>query len=75
MIAFLLGNVPPHDIASILDAEGVEIRSGYSCAEPLAEFLEINGPVARASFYIYNTKEDVDRLVDGLKKVKEVFKI
>lgn len=66
--------IPPHDIASILDSEGVEIRSGYNCAEPLLDFLGV-GPVARVSFYIYNTKEDVDRLVAGIRKVKEVFRL
>lgn len=74
VIAFIIGNVPPHDIASIMDSVGVEIRSGFNCAEPLMEFLGV-GPVARASFYIYNTKEEVDRLVDGVKKVKEIFKL
>ena len=64
--------IPAHDIASILDSEGVEIRSGFNCAEPLADFLGI-GPTARASFYIYNTQEDVDRLVLGLRRVQEVF--
>ena len=66
--------IPPHDIASILDNEGIEIRSGYNCAEPLLEFLGV-GPVARASFYIYNTKEDVDRLIEGIEKVKATFKL
>lgn len=65
--------IPPHDIASILDKEGVEIRSGYNCVEPLLAFLG-TGPVARASFYLYNTKEEVDRLVKGIEKIKEVFK-
>lgn len=65
--------IPPHDIASILDSVGVEIRSGYNCAEPLCQFLG-TGPVARTSFYIYNTKGEVDRLITGLKKVQEVFR-
>ena len=64
--------IPPHDIASILDSVGVEIRSGFLCAEPLLEYLR-EGPVARASFYIYNTKDDVDRLIEGLLKVRKVF--
>lgn len=74
VIAFLVGDVPPHDIASILDSLGIEVRSGYNCAEPLMEFLG-TGPVARASFYIYNTRGEVDRLVEGIMKVKEVFNI
>ena len=78
VIAFNLysGNkeIPPHDIASILDSEGIEIRSGYNCVEPLLAFLG-TGPVARASFYIYNTKKEIQRLVDGIEKVKEVFRL
>ena len=66
--------IPPHDIAGILDEDGVEIRSGYNCVEPLLAFLQ-TGPVARVSFYLYNTKEEVDRLVEGLKKVKKTFRI
>lgn len=64
--------IPPHDIASILDSEGVEIRSGNNCVEPLLMFLG-TGPVARASFYIYNTVDEIERLIDGINKVKEVF--
>src|SRR3989344_1797750 len=74
VISFNIGNIPAHDVASILDSEGVEIRSGYNCAEPLARFLG-SGPVARVSFYIYNTREEVDRLVEGILKVREVFGI
>jgi cysteine desulfurase/selenocysteine lyase len=73
VIAFALDTVPPHDVASILDSEGIEIRSGYNCAEPLMDFLG-TGPVARASFYIYNTKKEVDRFIEGLKKVERIFK-
>ncbi len=72
VISFKIGSVPAHDVASILDSEGVEIRSGFNCAEPLADFLG-TGPLARASFYIYNTKGDVDRLILGLRKVQKVF--
>lgn len=75
VIAFNLSSVPAHDVATILDSEGVEIRSGYNCAQPLVEFLGFNAPIVRASFYIYNTKEEVDRLVEGIEKVKEVFKL
>src|SRR3989344_2435844 len=72
VISFKIGSVPAHDVASTLDSEGVEIRSGFNCAEPLADFLG-TGPLARASFYIYNTKGDVDRLILGLRKVQKVF--
>jgi len=61
-------------VASILDSEGVAIRSGHHCAQPLMEFLGI-ASAARASFYIYNTKEEIDRLVEGILKVKKTFKI
>ncbi|MEK9146765.1 MAG: cysteine desulfurase [Patescibacteria group bacterium] len=63
-----------HDVASILDSEGIAIRSGHHCAQPLMEFLGISS-TARASFYIYNTKEEIQRLIDGIEKVKEVFRL
>ena len=72
VISFNIGSIPAHDVATIMDSEGVEIRSGFNCAEPLADFLG-TGPLARASFYIYNDKSDVDRLILGLRKVQEVF--
>lgn len=74
VVAFNVGSVHAHDVASILDSEGVAVRSGHHCAEPLMDFLGVSS-VARASFYIYNTKDDVDKLVEGVKKVKETFKI
>lgn len=66
--------VHAHDVASILDSEGIAIRSGHHCAQPLMEFLGIDS-AARASFYLYNTKADVDTLVAGLKKVQQVFRL
>lgn len=74
VISFNVDRVHGHDVASILDEDGVEIRSGQHCAEPLMQFLGISS-AARASFYIYNTKEEVDRLVEGVEKVKKTFKI
>ncbi len=74
VVAFNVGPVHAHDVASILDSEGIAVRSGHHCAEPLMDFLGVSS-VARASFYIYNDKKDVDRLVDGILKVKETFKI
>ncbi|HSX18988.1 MAG TPA: cysteine desulfurase [Candidatus Saccharimonadales bacterium] len=74
VISFNVGDVHAHDVASILDSEGIAIRSGQHCAEPLCDFLGIPA-AARASFYIYNTKSDVDRLIEGVLKVKEVFRI
>lgn len=72
VVSFSLDGVHPHDIASILDVEGIAIRSGHHCAQPLMERLGVLA-TARASFYVYNSPDDVDRLVAGLKKVQEVF--
>lgn len=73
VVSFHLNKIHPHDIAQVLDESGVCIRVGFHCAQPLHEFLEI-GPTARASFYVYTTKEDVDALIEGLEKVKQIFK-
>ena len=73
VISFNIKGVHPHDVASILDTEGVCVRSGNHCAQPLMRFLGIDS-TCRASFYLYNTKEDVDRLVEALKKAYEMFK-
>ena len=73
VISFNVKGVHPHDVASILDAEGVCVRSGNHCAQPLMRFLGIDS-TCRASFYIYNTKEDVDRLVEALNKAYNMFK-
>ncbi len=74
VIAFNVNGVHPHDVASILNEEAVAIRSGHHCAQPLMGVL---GEVAvcRASFGIYNTKEEVDRSIRGIEKVKEVFRL
>lgn len=74
VISFNLGDIHPHDIASILDNEGIAIRAGHHCAQPLIERLGVVG-TARASFYIYNTEREVDYLVNALEKVKKVFKL
>ena len=72
LISFTLGKIHAHDIAAVLDREGVAVRAGHHCAMPLHELLGIQSSV-RASFYVYNTKEDADKLCDGLLKVKKVF--
>ena len=72
VVSFTLGDIHPHDIASVLDVEGIAIRSGHHCAQPLMERLQADA-TARASFYVYNTFEEIDRLTDGLRKVSEVF--
>lgn len=73
VISFNIKCVHPHDVASILDSEGVCVRSGNHCAQPLMRFLGIDS-TCRASFYFYNTKEDVDRLVHALNKAYDMFK-
>lgn len=73
VISFNIKGVHPHDVASILDSYGVCVRSGNHCAQPLMRFLGIDS-TCRASFYFYNTKEDVDRLVESLNKAYEMFR-
>ncbi|MGD0751726.1 MAG: cysteine desulfurase [Anaerolineales bacterium] len=70
--AFTLEGVHPHDIAQILDRDGIAVRAGHHCAQPLHEKYGITA-TARASFYVYSLKEEVDALVNGIYKVKEIF--
>ncbi|CAM3446447.1 cysteine desulfurase [Marinicrinis lubricantis] len=72
LVTFNLDDVHPHDVATVLDAEGVAVRAGHHCCQPLMRWLEVTA-TARASFYLYNTEEDVDRLVQALHKAKEYF--
>ena len=72
VISFNVNGVHPHDVSSILDSLGVCIRSGNHCAQPLLRYMGLDS-TCRASFYIYNTKEDVDRLIVALLKTKEIF--
>ncbi|BAC14334.1 cysteine desulfurase [Oceanobacillus iheyensis HTE831] len=72
LVTFNLDDVHPHDTATVLDAEGIAVRAGHHCAQPLMKWLNVSA-TARASFYLYNSKEDVDRLVEGLLKTKEYF--
>lgn len=72
VLSFNLEGIHPHDMASLLDEEGVAIRSGHHCAQPLMERLEV-AATNRASFYIYNSYDDVDVLVGGLRKAKKLF--
>ena len=74
VISFNIKGAHPHDVAQILDSEGIAIRSGHACAMPLLQRLGVES-VCRASFYIYNDKKDVDALVKGIGKVKEVLKL
>ena len=72
IISFTMDDVHPHDIGTILDRAGVAVRVGHHCAQPLMDHFDIAGTV-RASFGLYNTRADVDRLIDGLDEVREIF--
>lgn len=72
VITFNLEDVHPHDLATVLDAEGIAVRAGHHCAQPLMKWLNVSA-TARASFYLYNTEQDIDKLVAGLVKTKEYF--
>jgi len=72
VLSFTLDDVHPHDLATILDGEGVCIRAGHHCAQPLMRRLDLPA-TARASFYVYNDESDIDALVAGVLKAKEVF--
>jgi cysteine desulfurase/selenocysteine lyase len=72
VLSFLLGDIHPHDIGTVLDREGIAIRTGHHCAQPLMRRLGV-AATARASLAFYNRREDVDALVAGLHKVREVF--
>lgn len=74
VISFNFGDIHPHDLATILDEDGVAIRSGHHCAQPLMELLGV-ASTSRASFYIYNTKEEVDALINSLEKARMIFKL
>jgi cysteine desulfurase/selenocysteine lyase len=72
VISFALGDAHPHDIATILDSEGVAIRAGHHCAQLVMQHLGLPA-TTRASFSLYNTTRDVDRLLDGLQVVQKIF--
>jgi cysteine desulfurase / selenocysteine lyase len=72
VVTFNIQDVHPHDVATVLDAEGIAVRAGHHCAQPLMRWLKATA-TARASFYLYNTEEDIDKLVEGLVKTKEYF--
>lgn len=71
-IAFTMGNIHPHDVATVLDGEGIAVRAGHHCAMPLHDKLGLTA-TTRASFYVYNLPEEVDRLAEGLDKVRELL--
>ena len=72
VITFNLADIHPHDVATAVDTEGVAVRAGHHCAQPLMKWLNVSS-TARASFYVYNTKEDVDQLVGSIETNEGVF--
>jgi len=72
LVSFVIGDLHPHDIATILNSEGVAVRSGQHCTMPLHDSLKIPA-TTRASYYVYNTKEDIDALVDGINEAIKVL--
>ena len=74
VISFNFADVHPHDVAQIVDGEGIAIRSGHHCAQVLMERLNV-AATSRVSFYIYNTKEEIDKLINSLNKVARIFKL
>jgi cysteine desulfurase/selenocysteine lyase len=71
-VSFELGDIHPHDVATILDQDGVAVRAGHHCAKPLMRYLNVQS-TARASFYIYTVQEDIDQLVTGLHNARRIF--
>ncbi len=72
LAAFTLNEIHPHDLSAILDHEGVAIRAGHHCAQPIHDRFGIPAS-ARASLYFYNTEEDIDQLVGGLERAAQIF--
>ncbi|WP_223701430.1 cysteine desulfurase [Sutcliffiella deserti] len=72
LVTFNIDDVHPHDVATVLDTEGIAVRAGHHCAQPLMKYLNVSS-TARASFYLYNTEEEIDKLVAALVKTKEYF--
>jgi cysteine desulfurase/selenocysteine lyase len=73
VVSFTIDGIHPHDAGMILDHEGIAIRAGHHCTQPVMDFFGVPA-TNRASFAFYNTRDDVDRLVAGVEKVKEVFR-
>jgi len=74
VISFNLADIHPHDLATILDEEGIAIRSGHHCAQPLMRWLQVSA-TSRASIHIYNSYDDIDALRSGLEKARGIFKL
>jgi cysteine desulfurase/selenocysteine lyase len=72
VVSFSMDVAHPHDVSTVLDEQGVAIRAGHHCAQPLMKIID-EPATSRASFYVYNTKDEVDALVAGLARVREIF--
>jgi len=72
LVTFNLADIHPHDVATVLDSYGIAIRAGHHCCQPLMRWLKVSA-TARASFYLYNTEDEIDRLAEGLVRTKEYF--
>ncbi len=72
VLSFVIEGIHPHDVGTVLDQEGIAIRTGHHCAQPVMQRFGVPA-TARASFALYNTKEEVDALAEGIRKVQEVF--
>ena len=70
--SFLIGDIHPHDLGTILDHQGVAIRTGHHCAMPVMDYYGVPG-TARASLALYNNRDDIDRFVEALQKAREIF--
>jgi cysteine desulfurase/selenocysteine lyase len=73
VVAFTLEGIHPHDVAQLLDEDGIAIRAGHHCAMPLHRHLQVNAS-ARASFYVHTTTAEIDSLVASLQRAKKVFR-
>jgi cysteine desulfurase/selenocysteine lyase len=74
VISFSLGDIHPHDLSTLLDRDGIEVRAGHHCAMPLTRLLGVTA-TTRASFYIYNTKEEIDAIVSSLENAARLFRL
>ena len=72
MLSFVMEGVHPHDVGTMLDQEGIAVRTGHHCAQPVMDRFGIPA-TTRASFALYNTRTEIDALVEGIEKVKEIF--
>jgi cysteine desulfurase/selenocysteine lyase len=70
--SFAMAGVHPHDVGSLLDQQGIAVRTGFHCAQPLMDHFGVTGTV-RASFYLYNTRDEIDRFVSALQRIREIL--